>query len=95
MSVTPEDVVQIAHLARLEIAENELDTVVERFGRILELVDELQAVDVSDTAPMSNPHDDIQRLRPDVVSRGDNREALQSAAPAVEEGYFLVPKVID
>ena len=95
MSVTPEDVVQVAQLARLEIAETELDTVVERFGRILELVDALQAVDVSAVEPMSNPHDATQRLRPDVVTRSDARTELQAVAPAVEDGYFLVPKVLD
>jgi len=46
-------------------------------------------------APMSNPHDMVQRLRPDVVTGSDERGALMACAPARDQGYFLVPKVID
>lgn len=95
MSVTPADVAQVAQLARLKIQDQALEDVTERFGRILDLVDELHSVDTRDVEPMSNPHDMIQRLRPDTVTEGNQREQLQSVSPAVEEGYFLVPKVID
>lgn len=95
MSVTPADVAQVAQLARLRIPEDALSDVTARFGRILDMVAELQQVDTDSVEPMSNPHDMVQRLRPDAVTEGDQREALQAVAPAVENGYFLVPKVID
>ena len=57
-----------------------------------------QATSVFDTdnvVPMSNPHDMQQRLRPDAVTRQNEREALMASAPVQDQGYFLVPKVID
>jgi aspartyl-tRNA(Asn)/glutamyl-tRNA(Gln) amidotransferase subunit C len=95
MPISPEDVEKVALLARLSIAQSELPEVTERFGRVLELVNELNTIDTSSVAPMSNPHDMVQRLRPDVVVGGNEREALMASAPAQDQGYFLVPKVID
>jgi len=95
MSVTPTDVAQVAQLARLKIQDTALEDVTERFGRILDLVNELHNVDTHNVEPMSNPHDMTQRLRPDTVTETNQRAQLQSVSPAVEEGYFLVPKVID
>ncbi len=95
MSVTAEDVAQVALLARLSIPDETMKDVTGRFTRILELVAELQQVDTDGVVPMSNPHDMEQRLRIDAVTEEDRREELQKPAPAVEEGYFLVPRVID
>ena len=95
MSVTPQDVEKVALLARLTISESELPEVTERFSRVLNLVDELNTIDTAHVVPMSNPHDMEQRLRPDQVTRENNREALMASAPSQEQGYFLVPKVID
>ena len=95
MSVTPHDVERVALLARLAISESDLPEVTERFARVLNLVDELNTIDTESVIPMSNPHDMEQRLRPDIVTRDDNRKALMASAPAQEQGYFLVPKVID
>ena len=95
MSVTPQDVEKVALLARLTISKSELPEVTERFSRVLNLVDELNTIDTADVVPMSNPHDMAQRLRPDQVTRENNREALMASAPSQEQGYFLVPKVID
>ena len=95
MPVTPQDVEKVALLARLTISESELPEVTERFSRVLNLVDELNTIDTADVEPMSNPHDMEQRLRPDQVTRESNREALMASAPSQEQGYFLVPKVID
>jgi len=95
MSVTPQDVEKVALLARLTISESELPEVTERSSRVLNLVDELNTIDTADVVPMSNPHDMEQRLRPDQVTRENNREALMASAPSQEQGYFLVPKVID
>ncbi|MDG2135708.1 MAG: Asp-tRNA(Asn)/Glu-tRNA(Gln) amidotransferase subunit GatC [Luminiphilus sp.] len=95
MSISQEDVEKVALLARLSIAQTDLPEVTERFGRVLQLVNELNTIDTEGVAPMSNPHDMVQRLRPDVVTGRDEREALMSCAPAQDQGYFLVPKVID
>lgn len=95
MSVTPADVAQVAQLARLKIDDSALEDVTERFSRILDLVNELHSVDTRHVEPMSNPHDMTQRLRGDLVTETNQRAQLQSVSPAVEAGYFLVPKVID
>ena len=95
MSISQEDVEKVALLARLSIAQSDLPEVTERFGRVLQLVNELNTIDTEGVAPMSNPHDMVQRLRPDVVTGNDEREALMACAPAQDQGYFLVPKVID
>jgi aspartyl-tRNA(Asn)/glutamyl-tRNA(Gln) amidotransferase subunit C len=95
MSVSSQDVEKVALLARLTISESDLPEVTERFARVLDLVDELNTIDTQDVVPMSNPHDMEQRLRPDAVTRSNEREALMASAPLQEQGYFLVPKVID
>jgi aspartyl-tRNA(Asn)/glutamyl-tRNA(Gln) amidotransferase subunit C len=95
MSVSPQDVEKVALLARLAISESDLPEVTERFGRVLGLVDELNTIDTETVVPMSNPHDMHQRLRPDTVTGQNDRENLMASAPAQEQGYFLVPKVID
>ena len=85
MSVSPQDVEKVALLARLTISESDLPEVTERFARVLGLVDELNTIDTQDVVPMSNPHDMEQRLRPDAVTRSNEREAvLHSEAVAGE-----------
>jgi len=95
MSVSPQDVEKVALLARLAISESNLSEVTERFRRVLGLVDELNTIDTETVVPMSNPHDMHQRLRPDAVTEQNDRENLMASAPAQDQGYFLVPKVID
>lgn len=95
MSVTPQDVEKVALLARLAISESDLPEVTDRFGRVLDLVNELNAIETESVVPMSNPHDMQQRLRPDAVTRDNEREALMASAPSSDQGYYLVPKVID
>lgn len=95
MAVEHEDILKIAELARLRLEPDQVASVTRRITDILALVDQLQAVDTGDTAPMANPLDATQRLRPDRVTEGDRREAFQDIAPAVEEGLYLVPRVID
>ena len=95
MSVTQQDVEKVALLARLAISESDLPEVTNRFGRVLDLVDELNTIETESVVPMSNPHDMQQRLRPDTVTRANEREALMASAPASDQGYYLVPKVID
>ena len=95
MSLTPDQLQRIAHLARIDVDADELRGVTERLNRVLGLIDELQSVDTTGIAPMSHALDLVQRLRPDEVTEPDRREAYQKVAPAVEEGLYLVPKVIE
>ena len=95
MSVTPCDIEKVALLARLAIAETDLPDVTERFSRVLSLVSELETINTNGVMPMSNPHDMEQRLRKDSVAQASDRKALMASAPAQQDGYFLVPKVID
>ena len=95
MATTSADVRAVAQLARLRIDDDAIVDVTERFNRILDLIAELQQIDTQGVEPMSNPHDMEQRLRPDAVTELVDRTALQDVAPAVEDGFFLVPRVID
>ena len=95
MSLDRAQVKSVAQLARLDIKDSELDHYVDSLSSILELVDQLQAVDTSDVEPLANPLDATQRLRPDVVTESNQRQALQANAPQAEAGLFLVPQVIE
>lgn len=95
MSLDRSDVDKIAHLARLQIEEQDAPEYAQNLSNILELVDQMQAIDTTDVAPMAHPLDAVQRLRSDNVTEENQREQLQSVAPAVENGLFLVPKVIE
>lgn len=95
MSLTIEDVKRIAHLARIEINEQDAQATLQKLGGILDLIEEMQAVDTAGITPMSHSQDVVQRLRADVVTQANQRELFQSIAPAVENGLYLVPKVIE
>lgn len=96
MSLTPKDVQNIAHLARLEIGEAELKQHVGNLSRIIEFVEQLNAADTATVDPMAHPlHGQTQRLRPDEVTETDQHEYYQRNAPRVEAGLYLVPKVIE
>ena len=64
-------------------------------GITVEVVDTLQSVDTSNVEPMANPHDATQQLRTDEVTERNRRDDFQAIAPAVEDGLFLVPRVIE
>ena len=95
MSLSLEDVKRVAALARIEISEEEASTALGQLSGIFSLIQQMQAVDTTATAPMSHAQDVIQRLRPDTVTETDQRELFQSIAPQVEAGLYLVPKVIE
>lgn len=95
MAIDQQEIENIAALARIRIADEQIGQVTARIAEILKMVDQLQAVDTSAVEPMANPLDAVQRLRPDEVTEGNRREAFQRIAPAVENGLYLVPKVID
>ena len=99
MTITPEQIAITAGLAKLKIDGDDAIEVAKRIGAILELVDQMQAVDTSIVEPMANSLDAVQLLRADKAITPDNpieiRDSLQQIAPATEEGLYLVPKVID
>lgn len=95
MALTPDDVKSIAHLARLGVDDNKLDSYATEISNILGLVEQMNAVDTEGVEPMAHPTHAVQRLREDVVSESNQREQLQRGAPAVDRGLFLVPKVIE
>ncbi len=95
MSLEASEVKKIAHLARLAIRDEEVEGYAESISSILGLVEQMNAVDTEGVVPMAHPQEAVQRLREDVVSETNQREALQANAPAVEAGLFLVPQVIE
>ncbi|MFJ5446807.1 Asp-tRNA(Asn)/Glu-tRNA(Gln) amidotransferase subunit GatC [Methylobacillus methanolivorans] len=95
MSLNTHDVKRIAHLARIAVSEEEAEATLVKLSGILGLIEEMQAVDTTGIAPMSHSQDVTQRLRADVVTESNQRDLLQSIAPAVEHGLYLVPKVIE
>ena len=95
MAIDQQEIEKIAQLARIRIADNQIGEVTQRITDILAMVDQLQAADTAGVEPMANPLDATQRLRPDEVTEQDRRAAFQDIAPAVEDGLYLVPKVIE
>lgn len=95
MTVHEDEIARLAELARIRIAPGQVPALTRRIGDILGMVEQLQAIDTEGVAPMTNPLDAVQRLRPDAVTEGNQREALQAIAPAVENGLYLVPRVIE
>lgn len=95
MSLTKSEVENVAHLARLEITEAEIERVVENLSSIIDFVDQLRGADTGDVLPMAHPLDMNQRLRTDEASEPDQRKRYQANTAAVEAGLYLVPKVIE
>ena len=95
MSLSIDEVRHIAKLARLELADGELDATLAKLNGIFGLIEEMQAVDTKGIEPMAHAQDLAQRLRADRVTEEDRREAFQAVAPETEAGLYLVPKVIE
>ncbi len=95
MSLGVAEVAKIAHLARLAIRTEDAPAYARNLSAILELVEQMNAVDTTGVAPMAHPLDMAQRLRPDEVAEPNQRDRFQSIAPRVEAGLYLVPKVIE
>jgi aspartyl-tRNA(Asn)/glutamyl-tRNA(Gln) amidotransferase subunit C len=95
MALNLEDIKRIAHLARIEVSDNEAQETLNKLSGILGLIEQMQAVDTTGIAPMSHSQDVTQRLRDDVVTQSNQRELFQSIAPATQDGLYLVPKVIE
>jgi len=95
MSLSADEVAKIAHLARLAMTPEASASLGRELSNILDLVEQMEAVDTTDVTPMAHPLEMAQRLREDRVTETDQRERYQATAPAVENGLFLVPKVIE
>ena len=99
MALSQDDIGRIANLARLELSGPESERMLAQLNSFFDVVEQMRAVDTSGISPLAHPVAVIEqvqlRLRDDVVSEPNNREANQKSAPAVEKGMFLVPKVIE
>lgn len=102
MSLTPSDIDRIALLARLDLAADERTALLGQLNGFFDIAQRLQAVDTSGVEPLAHPVDaqrgaapQALRLRADVASESNRREAHQQSAPAVGRGLFLVPRVIE
>ncbi len=95
MSLNRADVVRIAHLARLEINEQEVISYTDTLSRILGLIEQMNAIETEGVAPMAHPQEAGLRLRADEVSETNQRDRFQAIAPSTEAGLYLVPKVIE
>ncbi len=98
MSLTAEQIKQVAHLARLELKAGQTEHYARQLSNIMEMVERLSGAKTDDVQPMAHPLDTTQRLRPDEI--GDpvgeaGRQRFQAHAPAVQDGVYLVPRVIE
>lgn len=95
MAISEAEVKKVAHLARLAVPEDQLPAYAQQLSNILKLVDQLSSVDTSGVEPMAHPLDMSQRLREDIVTETNQRDKYQTVAPEVEDGLYLVPKVLE
>ena len=99
MALTLQDASRIAHLARLELSPTEAPDMLAKLNGIFSIVEQMSAVDTTGVEPLYTPLSAIQtvtlRLRDDAVTETNQREANQRSAPLVEDGLFLVPRVIE
>ena len=99
MSLTSQDITRIARLARLELDAAHSDRMCHQLNGFFDIVGQMNAVDTTGVEPLAHPTAVMEpvalRLRDDVASEPNQREANQQSAPAVERGLFLVPKVIE
>ncbi len=95
MSLTPEEVLKIAHLARLSLSESDIQLYPPQLSKILGFIEQMNQADTSNVQPLAHSLDLSQRLRPDAVLEVNQRDKFQHIAPQVEAGLYLVPKVIE
>ena len=95
MSLGPNDIKKIAHLARLAILDEDITPLIKDLDNILALVGKMNEEDTSQTVPLSHPSDATQPMRPDVVSETDQRKLMQAIAPDVKAGLYIVPQFVE
>ena len=95
MSLTADDVRRIAHLSRLALSDQEVGHTLGQLNAVFDLIEQLKAVDTSGVEPMTHAQDMALRLRADEPLEPDRRDDYQKVAPSVEEGLYLVPRVVE
>lgn len=95
MSISRDKIEQVAWLARIQLEESEKEALESKLSDILGMVDQLQAADTDGITPMAHPLDATQRLRPDEVTETNQRERFQAVAPEIQDGLYLVPRVVE
>jgi aspartyl-tRNA(Asn)/glutamyl-tRNA(Gln) amidotransferase subunit C len=95
MAIELQDVENIAHLARLQLSAAEQQEALGSIRNILQLIDQMQAIDTAGVEPLAHANDASQRLREDQVTEPDQRDLLLALAPSADRGLYLVPKVIE
>ena len=99
MALTHQDIERVAHLARLELRPEETEHTLSQLNGFFKLVEQMEAINTDGVEPLAHPAavlgEVALRLREDIASEPNQREASQVSAPAVENGLFLVPKVIE
>lgn len=95
MALDRSEVEHLAHLARIGLQDADIPAYAAKLSSIMGLIDRMQAVDTTGIRPLAHPLEITQRLRADAVTESSQREALQTIAPATEQGLYLVPRVIE
>ena len=95
MPIEPGSIPDIAHLARLHLPEDDAERYAGELSGILTFIEQMNAIDTTGVTPMAHPLDMTQPLRADVVTEQDRREEHQASAPAVRDGLYVVPRVIE
>ena len=99
MALTHQDIERVAHLARLQLRPDETEHTLSQLNDFFKLVEQMEAINTDGVEPLAHPAavlgEVALRLREDIASESNQREASQVSAPAVENGLFLVPKVIE
>lgn len=95
MTLTADDVKKIAYLARLGINQQDIASYTKDLSGMLQLMKQMSETNTDGVLPMAHPMDQTQRLRADEVTENNNRNNFQAIAPQIEDGLYLVPKVIE
>ncbi len=95
MAIDTETVKRIAFLSRLRVDDDKIEATENEFNKILQWVEQLNEVDVSDVEPLISVNENTLSLRDDEVTEGNQSQAVLANAPMQEYGYFAVPKVVE
>jgi aspartyl-tRNA(Asn)/glutamyl-tRNA(Gln) amidotransferase subunit C len=90
-----ETIIKISDLAKIDIKDDQIDDILTSLEKILNLVDEMNSVDTDSVTPMSHPLNLKQELRKDIVEASNERELFQKNNKHTDNGYYIVPKLID
>ncbi len=95
MSLDKEEIEKIAWLARLALDEDDISNYSRDLTNILSMIEQMNAIDTKNIEPLAHPLEINARLRDDAINETNQREKFQNIAPAVENGHYIVPKVIE